>query len=73
MLPNDCKFGLIWWGSETWYGEEGCWSHGGLMRGVRTMIRLFPHKNSGFIILTNSENSYERLGDILKQLIDQIV
>ena len=28
MLPNDCEFGLIWWGKNTSYGTFGCWSHG---------------------------------------------
>lgn len=69
MFPNDCQFGLIWWGSNTWYGEKGLWSHGGYMKGVRTMIGFYPKIKTGFIILTNGEIEYGLLGEYLRKYI----
>jgi hypothetical protein len=66
FFPNDCYFGLVWWGKMTWYGEEGVWMHGGYMDGVRTLIKYSPKDKSGYIILKNSEDSYSILDKELK-------
>lgn len=71
MFPNDCEFGLIWWGSSTWYGKKGLWSHGGHMKGVRTMMGFYPKIKSGFIILTNGEIEYSELDVELRNFLQK--
>jgi CubicO group peptidase (beta-lactamase class C family) len=59
MCPSDFRHGLAWWGIDAIYSDKtDVWAHGGYMDGVRTHIYYYPQSNSGFIILTNGEESY---------------
>jgi len=73
MLPDDGFAGLGWWGMDFPYGEsrsdECVFAHGGLMEGVRTHIYIWPKRQAGAVILTNSSCDYSLVASALKKAV----
>lgn len=73
MLPDDGFSGLGWWGMDFPYGErrsdECVFTHGGLMEGVRTHIYIWPKRQAGAVILTNSACDYSLVASALKKAV----
>ena len=73
MCPDNFNKGLAWWGNDSWFGEffQNCWIHRGDLPGVATQINYYPATKSGFIVLTNSNESICDLVGKCKKILSE--